>query len=109
MRSPAPARFVIIGHKYSRLIKILHTEQILWNPYAGRRMIFFSQDTMSTTGPSRIEPEPDFTRRSSTESICMWCYLTVRAIKPELLEIEERIHSSSCIQRPDGPFRKPTA
>ena len=50
-------------------------------------------------------PEPDFTRRSGTESVCMWCYATIRVKTPDLLENEEHIHASVCIQRPDSPFR----
>jgi len=58
---------------------------------------------MST--PGKFEPE--FTRRSETESICMGCFMTVRARRAELLEQEELNHTSACMGRADSPFRKP--
>ncbi len=57
---------------------------------------------MST--PSK--PETEFTRRSGTESICMWCYATVRVKMADDLTSEEHEHAAICIQRPDSPFRK---
>ncbi len=55
---------------------------------------------MSTA--SIAKPEPEFTRRSPTESICMFCFMTVRVKRPEHLEQDERLHASVCIQRPDS-------
>ena len=31
---------------------------------------------------SSSDSEPEFTRRSDTESICMWCFMTVRTKRP---------------------------
>jgi hypothetical protein len=45
------------------------------------------------------KPEPEFTRRSKTESICMRCFATVRAKRPEFLDREERLHAATCKQR----------
>ena len=53
------------------------------------------------------KPKPEFTRRSETESICMWCFATIRVITPDLLANEEPEHAVNCIQRPDSPLRKP--
>jgi hypothetical protein len=41
-----------------------------------------------------------FTRRSVTESICMFCFATVRSKDPDLLHLEERLHILSCFSRP---------
>ena len=52
------------------------------------------------------KPQPEFTRRSETESICMWCFIPVRAQRAEWLAEEEREHAAICLQRPDAPDRK---
>ena len=41
-----------------------------------------------------------FIRRSETESICMFCFATVRSKHPDLLHLEERLHILSCFSRP---------
>ena len=51
------------------------------------------------------DPKQDFTRRSATESICMYCFLTVRVQSPYDLDTEERVHASLCLERPDIPHR----
>ena len=51
--------------------------------------------------PKTSESEPEFTRRSDTESICMWCFMTVRVTTPDDLANEEREHAATCIQRPE--------
>jgi len=48
--------------------------------------------------------EPEFIRRSETESICMHCFLTIRVKMPELLANEEREHRAICLQRPDAGY-----
>lgn len=40
-----------------------------------------------------------FTRRSETESICMFCFATLRSEYPDLLHLEERLHVMSCFSR----------
>jgi hypothetical protein len=52
------------------------------------------------------KPEPEFTRRSGTESICMHCFITIRVKAPELLANEEREHLAICLQRPDARYPK---
>jgi len=52
------------------------------------------------------KPQPEFIRRSDTESICMWCFMTLRVKQPEHLKQDELLHASLCIQRPDGPIRR---
>ena len=51
--------------------------------------------------PSFANPQPEYTRRSDSESICMWCYVIIRVAKPEDLANEEREHASICQERPD--------
>jgi|HubBroStandDraft_6_1064221.scaffolds.fasta_scaffold291215_3 hypothetical protein len=41
-------------------------------------------------------PENQFTRRSKTESICMFCFITVRSEIPAYLELAEDVHSQTC-------------
>ena len=42
----------------------------------------------------------DFTRRSESESICMYCYATVRVTEEESLESAEKDHAFICLQWP---------
>ncbi len=53
------------------------------------------------------KPEPEFTRRSASESICMYCYATVRETVWENLEAAERLHASVCLQWPRPPIQEP--
>ncbi len=48
-------------------------------------------------------PKRDFVRRSETESICLLCYLTVRADPWNELEEAENIHLDVCSVQPDYP------
>lgn len=41
-----------------------------------------------------------FTRRTETESICMSCFLTVKADRYTPLEIAEDIHADVCLMNP---------
>lgn len=51
-------------------------------------------------------PDPQqFTRRSETESICMFCFLTIRADLCVPLEDVEDIHADVCLMRPDSAVR----
>ena len=79
------------------------TWRLLRPPNSDKFVIIFPE-FMST--PSS-KAEPDFTRRSDTESICMWCYLTVRVRRPEELANEEREHAATCRDRPDSRYHKP--
>ncbi len=47
-------------------------------------------------------PENQFTRRSEIESICMFCFITVRSTTPAYLELAENVHSRTC-PRPRQP------
>ena len=47
--------------------------------------------------------ENGFVRRSSTESVCKFCFLTVRAGKPDLLEVAEEVHCKFCPTNPRSP------
>jgi hypothetical protein len=44
--------------------------------------------------------ENGFARKSSTESVCDFCHLTVRAGKPDLLEVAEEVHCRFCAVNP---------
>ena len=43
------------------------------------------------------DSQPRFTRRSETESICMACFLTVRADRYLPIEEAEDIHADVCL------------
>ena len=45
-------------------------------------------------------PQPDFIRKSETESICMFCFLTIRAERNAPLEYLEDIHADVCLGKP---------
>jgi hypothetical protein len=49
---------------------------------------------MSTPKPAN--PEEDFVRRSETESVCMSCFMTIRASRQESLEKAEQNHAAEC-------------
>ena len=42
---------------------------------------------------------PDYTRKSETESICMFCYATVRSSNPAPLRLAEDVHAQVCYVR----------
>ncbi len=44
-------------------------------------------------------PEKEFTQRSETESICMFCFATVRSRIPEHLRLAQDVHSQVCPAR----------
>lgn len=52
---------------------------------------------MSTSSST---PDAEFTRRSPTVSICMYCCVTVRVKLHESLAVAEREHISECSERP---------
>jgi hypothetical protein len=52
-----------------------------------------------------LDPEPKFTRRSEKESICVYCFLTIRADSYTPLEYVEDIHADVCLVRPDSAVR----
>jgi hypothetical protein len=56
---------------------------------------------MSTSANSYPQPQT-FTRRSDSESICMSCFLTVRADGYTPLEVAENIHTDVCLMNPLG-------
>ncbi len=49
-----------------------------------------------TERKNQERPEDQFTRRSEVESICMFCFITVRSITPAHLELAEDVHSQTC-------------
>jgi hypothetical protein len=51
------------------------------------------------------DPQPTFTPRSEKESICMFCYLTIRADKYLPLKAAEEIHADVCLAKPGSPVR----
>lgn len=51
------------------------------------------------------QPNPRFSRKSETESICMCCFLTVRADRYTTLEDAEDIHREVCLLREGSPVR----
>ncbi len=59
--------------------------------------------------PQRTNIDGNFTRRSKTESVCMRCFLTVRAYWDETLDEAEADHAQVCIQRPGPPYIKQPA
>ncbi len=50
------------------------------------------------------DQQPRFTRRSETESICMFCFGTVRTDRYVPLEDVEDIHADVCLVRPDSTW-----
>ncbi len=56
--------------------------------------------------PANPDPRPNnFTRRSETESTCMFCFLTIRADRYTPLQEAEEIHADVCLMRPDSAVR----
>jgi len=51
------------------------------------------------------ETKPQFTRRSETESICMYCFQTIRTDRYAPLEYVEDIHADVCLQKPTSCVR----
>ena len=58
---------------------------------------------MKPTDP--IPPLPAFTRRSETESICMYCFASVRADRYLALREAEEIHADVCLMKPTSALR----
>jgi len=50
-------------------------------------------------------PDAPFTRRSETDSVCMYCFATVRVPLGESLSLEELLHSAVCPAMPDDVRR----
>jgi len=50
-------------------------------------------------------PQLTFARRSENESVCMLCFLTVRADRYIPLEDAEDIHADVCLARPGSAVR----
>lgn len=48
-------------------------------------------------------PETEFTQKSETASICMFCFVTVRSKTPSYLRLAEDVHSQVCPARPGRP------
>lgn len=44
-----------------------------------------------------------FTRRSETESVCNFCFVTLRADRYMPIEVSEEIHADVCLLRLDSP------
>lgn len=55
------------------------------------------------------QPTPEYTGHSTIESICMYCYTTVRVEEPSVLTSLEREHAAICVQRPDSLRKRPTS
>jgi len=51
------------------------------------------------------ETKPQFTRRSETESICMYCFQTVKTDRYTPLEEAEDIHADVCLNKPGSALR----
>jgi hypothetical protein len=51
------------------------------------------------------DTKPQFTRRSEAESICTYCFTTVRTDRYTPLEEAEDIHADVCLQKPNSPLR----
>jgi len=57
----------------------------------------------SHESPADIKPE--FTRQSEKESICMYCFQTIRTDGYAPLEYVEDIHADVCLARQNFPAR----
>jgi len=57
---------------------------------------------MSTPGQPL---NPRFTRKSEAESICMYCFQTIRTDRYAPLEEVEDIHADVCLQNPHSFVR----
>ncbi len=55
--------------------------------------------------PENSNPQPKFTRRSETESICTSCFLTIRTDRFVPLEEAENIHADVCLVGQPSPAR----
>jgi len=58
---------------------------------------------MSTQGQPVTNQE--FTRRSEAESICMYCFQTVKTDRYTPLEEAEDIHADVCLNKPGSALR----
>lgn len=56
-------------------------------------------DTENANSQSR------FTRQSDTESICIFCSVSIKADRYTVLEEAEDIHADVCLVRPDSGVR----
>jgi hypothetical protein len=61
-----------------------------------------SPDGEVVMGSATLTQE-DFYQKSQTESICMCCYLTVRADRYVTLDEAQELHSVACLMRLDKP------
>jgi len=52
-----------------------------------------------------LDCKPTFNRRTETESICMFCFLTIRADRYTSLADAEEIHADVCLARPGSAVR----
>ncbi len=60
----------------------------------------------SVSDPGKPDPPIEkFTRRSESESVCMFCFQTVRSDRYLPLEKAENIHADLCLLRPDSAVR----
>lgn len=51
------------------------------------------------------DANPQFTKKSETESICMFCFSTVRGDRYVPVEEAENIHADICLMKPGSPVR----
>ncbi len=51
------------------------------------------------------DQNPQFTRKTETESICRLCFLTVKGDRYASIQEAERIHADVCLMRPGSPVR----
>jgi len=51
------------------------------------------------------DPQPTFTPRSETESVCNFCSRNIRADKYVPLKDAEDIHADMCLAKPTSPVR----
>jgi hypothetical protein len=51
------------------------------------------------------DTKPEFTRQSERESICMYCFQTIRTDGHVPLEYVEDIHADVCLARQSYPAR----
>ena len=58
---------------------------------------------MSSQQSSNTNPE--FTRQSETESVCVHCTQTVKTDRYAPLEVVENIHADVCLHKPNSPAR----
>ena len=52
-----------------------------------------------------LDSTPTFNRRTETESICMFCFVTIRSDRYTSLADAEEIHADVCLARPGSAVR----